>query len=94
MRIRTAHSPAGPFGVVRHLFNLDHPSDRGTSRQPPRSRAQDDPAYSVSLGRRAVTGQFTRKDDAAVNFYIGVRIGAVFKAVGVLVRWSISRGKS
>ena len=47
-------------------------------------------AYSVSLGRRAATGQFTRKDDTAVNFYIGGRVGGVLKAVGVRATlWAI-----
>jgi NADH:ubiquinone reductase (H+-translocating) len=34
---------------------------------------------SVSLGRRAATAQFTRKDDSPLNFHIGGRMAAFVK---------------
>ncbi|MGH3675928.1 MAG: NAD(P)/FAD-dependent oxidoreductase [Mycobacterium sp.] len=34
---------------------------------------------NVSLGRRAAVIQFARKDDTAVNFYVGGRLGAAIK---------------
>jgi NADH dehydrogenase len=49
-------------------------------------------ASCVSLGRRAATLQWARKDDTAVNFYIGGRIGASLKeAICKGTVWGIRR---
>ena len=46
----------------------------------------------ISLGRRAATIQLARKDDTAVNFYIGGRLGASIKeAVCKGTLWGIRR---
>ena len=46
----------------------------------------------ISLGRRAATFQIARKDDTAVNFYIGGRIAAVLKeAVCKGTLWGLRR---
>ena len=46
----------------------------------------------VSLGRRAATIQFARKDDTAVNYYIGGRLGASLKeAICKGTVWGIRR---
>jgi NADH dehydrogenase len=46
----------------------------------------------ISLGRRGATIQFARKDDTAVNFYIGGRLGAALKeAVCKGTLWGIRR---
>jgi NADH:ubiquinone reductase (H+-translocating) len=47
----------------------------------------------ISLGRRAATLQFTRKDDTPVNFYIGGRLTAKVKeAICKGTLWAIRRG--
>jgi NADH dehydrogenase len=49
-------------------------------------------AQCVSVGRRAGTLQFTRKDDTATNFYIGGRMGASIKeAICKGTVWGIRR---
>ena len=46
----------------------------------------------VSLGRRAATVQFARKDDTAVNFYLGGRLAASVKeAVCKGTLWGLRR---
>lgn len=46
----------------------------------------------VSLGRRAATIQFVRKDDSAVNLYLGGRVGAWIKeAICKGTVWGIGR---
>jgi len=47
---------------------------------------------SLSLGRRAATLQWARKDDSSLNFYIGGRIGAAIKeAACKAALWGIRR---
>ena len=47
---------------------------------------------SVSLGRRAATGQFTHKDDTPLNFHFGGRMAAFIKeAACKATLWSIRR---
>jgi NADH:ubiquinone reductase (H+-translocating) len=49
-------------------------------------------AQCVSVGRRAGTLQFTRKDDTATNYYIGGRMGASIKeAICKGTVWGIRR---
>jgi NADH dehydrogenase len=46
----------------------------------------------ISLGRRGATIQLARKDDTAINFYIGGRVGAALKeAVCKGTLWGIRR---
>ncbi|WP_378738192.1 NAD(P)/FAD-dependent oxidoreductase [Nocardia brasiliensis] len=85
--LRMSCQAAGPLGAQAAETVLS----RVAGAQP----AELDVAFvgsAVSLGRRAATVQFARKDDTAVNFYIGGRLGAPLKEAackGTL--WGIRR---
>ena len=72
--LRMSCQAAGPLGVQAGNTVL--------SRIAGTKPAVIDQAFlgsSLSLGRRAATLQWARKDDSSLNFYIGGRIGAVIK---------------
>ncbi|MEU7217032.1 NAD(P)/FAD-dependent oxidoreductase [Nocardia iowensis] len=85
--LRMSCQAAGPLGAQAAETVLS----RIAGAQP----AELDVAFvgsAVSLGRRAATIQFARKDDTAVNFYVGGRLGAPLKEAackGTL--WGIRR---
>jgi len=72
--LRMSCFAAAPLGVTA--------ADTVLSRIAGTEPAVLDMAYlgaSVSLGRRAATAQFTRKDDSPLNFHIGGRMAAFVK---------------
>jgi NADH:ubiquinone reductase (H+-translocating) len=85
--LRMSCQSAGPLGVQAAGTVLSR--IRGTAP------AVIDQAFAgscISLGRGAATLQFARKDDTAVNFYIGGRLGASLKeAVCKGTLWGIRR---
>jgi NADH dehydrogenase len=85
--LRMSCQSAGPLGVQAANTVLSHIA--GTAP------AVIDQAFAgscISLGRRAATLQFARKDDTAVDFYIGGRLGASLKeAVCKGTLWGIRR---
>jgi NADH dehydrogenase len=85
--LRMSCQSAGPLGVQAAGTVLSR--IRGSAP------AVIDQAFAgscISLGRGAATLQFARKDDTAVNFYIGGRLGASLKeAVCKGTLWGIRR---
>jgi NADH dehydrogenase len=85
--LRMSCQAAGPLGVQAGNTVL--------SRIAGTKPAVIDQAFlgsSLSLGRRAATLQWARKDDSSLNFYIGGRIGAAIKeAACKAALWGIRR---
>ncbi len=79
--LRMSCQAAGPLGVQAGNTVL--------SRIAGTKPAVIDQAFlgsSLSLGRRAATLQWARKDDSSLNFYIGGRIGAAIKEAACKAR--------
>jgi NADH:ubiquinone reductase (H+-translocating) len=72
--LRMSCQAAGPLGLQAANTVLSRIA--GTE---PAALDQAFVAQCVSVGRRAGTLQFTRKDDTATNYYIGGRTGALIK---------------
>jgi NADH:quinone reductase (non-electrogenic) len=85
--LRMSCQAAGPLGLQAANTVLSRIA--GTE---PAAIDQAFVAQCVSVGRRAGTLQFTRKDDTAVNYYIGGRVGASIKeAICKGTLWGIRR---